>query len=194
MTDTLRSIAEGMEHGKETGAQILRERPAEYGEWLKKALKVGVSCRKDCNKCRLEALLAKYERVDLVKQWKQVANDMRVAATRERAYAERFYDERAEHLRNARDFDDTANLYDACTAQLETWLAVNLERIKAEARQDGEASAYKSAIALLHSFSSHADRGEVLGILRGLQDMSEGKTRTLEEVRAALEAQAKEKP
>ena len=114
MGDTLRSIVEEMEHEAKT--QNLHPSWKTFREIHD----------------RLEALLAKYERVDLVKQWKQVANDMRVAATRERAYAERFY--RAEHLRNARDFDDTANLYDACADVLETWLAVNLERIKAQAR------------------------------------------------------------
>src|SRR5690242_14935108 len=151
MTDTLRSIAEGMEHGKETGAQILRERPAEYGEWLKKALKVGVSCRKDCNKCRLEALLAEYEKVDLVRKWHELGDGLQC------------------------DHDDTC-CHSVCAAELETWLAVNLERIKARARLEGEISEHKRTCQMYW----HVGRGKDLRCSEGYAC----------ERLAALEAQA----
>ena len=108
MTDTLRSIAEGMEH----------EGPHCYGPnglddgpcWFHgKARQL-----QTCHKCRLTALLSEYEKVDLVKRWRDKADDIgRVAG-----------------------ISADAGKLRTCAAELETWLAVNLERIKAEARMD----------------------------------------------------------
>ena len=77
MSDTLRSIAEGMEHTK------------------------------PCAKCRLEALLAEYEKVDLVKRLRTFAA--------------------------ASDNADWSDGINRSADELETWLAVNLERIKLDA-------------------------------------------------------------
>ena len=120
----------------------------------------GYVCSTSCFKCRLEALLAEYE-VDLVKKWREEQNSM------PNVHGEIIG-------RNA--------------AELETWLAVNLERIKREAC-DG-------MLELIPSIDNER--------LRTLCMMKNGTYHPLEiipatladeiEQRIAAQAQAKEKP
>lgn len=109
MTDTLRSIAEGMEHRTVSGCSI-----PQWGELVARGL-THLDHDENCPKCRLEALRAEYEKVDLVKKWKGDADILEQVAK----------------------FGASMAIVEAlrmCAAELETWLAVNLERIKAEAR------------------------------------------------------------
>ncbi|HEV2521056.1 MAG TPA: hypothetical protein VGT24_01635 [Candidatus Acidoferrales bacterium] len=93
MTDTLKSIAEGMEHTPDM-MEYHEPRP----------------CLPTCDKCRLLALVAEYEKVDLVQRWRNESCG----------------------LPKYREND----MLLTCADELVIWLAANVERIKAEARRE----------------------------------------------------------
>ena len=102
--------------------------------------------------------ISEYEKVDLVKRWRDKADDIgRVAG-----------------------ISTDAGKLRTCADELETWLAANLERIKAEARLEGEISEHKRTCQMYW----HVCRGNDARCSEGY---------TCERL-AALEAQAKEKP
>ena len=125
MTDTLRSIVEGMKC--DYSYESLRYDSTGFWE----------HDRTKCPKCRLEALLAEYEKVDLVKRWHESGRGL------------------------------TSEVQQKCADELETWLAVNLERIKQEAKREFLRKLYRHGVVGAGTFGQWNH---------------------------ALEAQAKEKP
>ena len=115
MTDTLRSIVNEMVHSP--SSEIVR------GDGVVESR----TCLPSCYRCRFEALLAKYEKVELVKQWRTLAAEHKGSPIK-------YVSSRTEGM---------CEVFEKCADELETWLAVNLERIKAEARLEGEVSEHK---------------------------------------------------
>lgn len=115
MTDTLRSIADKWREAEKTmaeGGTIEVDR-----RWLH-----GYATGTVMSECaaELEALLAEYE-IDLVKTWREPNVNVRC-------------DENGGSVSYDTSYDATRL---QCAAELETWLAVNLERIKSEHYADG---------------------------------------------------------
>ena len=135
MSDTLRSIIEKWRAGAQsqsfpTPSHVFRSCAAE-----------------------LEALLAEYEKVDLVKRWPESGRGL------------------------------TSEVQQKCADELETWLAVNLERIKVEARLEGRRASLDYV------------SGVIVGRRKfGADEVLKGCVEEEYERIAALEAQAKEKP
>lgn len=119
-----------------------------------------------CPKCRLEALLAEYE--DLVKKWREPNVNVRC-------------DENGGSVSYDTSYDATRL---QCADELETWLAVNLERIKAQAERDGATKVLSWASRLYCQCEELAPlKCSIHNFIAELDDSP-----------IALEAQAKEKP
>ena len=173
MGDTLRSIVNEMAHSP--SSEIVR------GDGVVESR----ICLPSCYRCRLEALLAEYEKVDLVKK---LRSKKVTEMSYPREWSDKMTGEQRETLEALVDhiFEQAAK---ECADDLETWLVVNLERIKREAC-DG-------MLALIPSRDNKRLRTLHMrknGTYHPLEIIPATLADEIEQRIAALEAQAKKKP